>query len=1014
MKPNYIKNLIKFSITLTTLILGIILFLQTPFAKQKVKEILIQTAHNQGITISIDRLGGYIPFEWTLSHVHLSGKMMGKEPLYFDTLKVRFAILPLFKKRLEISYLKAIDSTYGSIAFEATANVRIDLEGKKPIKISHFLLEGDDFYFHINGSINPDFTIQKGNINFCFYQPPFLQSFAPQGTIRGTALITNDTAKVDCFSDQLTLSSISLDHCSLTLEARYSATGWKGTGKFLGGPTYLPLDATFGFLFSVEHKLVSIEDFRLQGPETSLVGKLDFDSRLQCMEGTLFAQCMDLSVLRPLLPNSYLKGRLGGKLDFKSFSQFQDLVCQIELEEFGAYQTTGKTLSIQTTLYDLFGELRGELSVEGNTLSFPQAHLSLIELKSTFEPGHSPFMFSLQGECKDPLELSGQGFLLKKEKGISIKMQDLDGYAFKKPFSLQEPFSLEWGEGYFKLDDFFLKIGDSNLSSRIDLSKTSSTIKIKGNDFPLEFIPLPHQHFSLKGTSSFDIDLHSFEDKIQGNCNLTLNRAFFLSEGTLAPLTTKGSLQIHLNGDRAQIHAELKAKEEQFLQFFASLPLQAQSYPFQVTIPHDQPIAGEILGEGKLEELFNFINIGVHRLEGWVSTHLYFSNTLKKPYLQGELQWQDGQYENYYSGTYLTHIEAIAKAKDQTIQITQLDACDDADGSVQATGSLLLSPEHKFPFSIQANLSQLNTLSFDTITGKFSGAVTISGNRGGATAKGKLKVDVATFRIPDQLPSALPELEITFVNPPDRISRKKISSPALSPLLLDLDIDVPGKAYVEGRGLHSELKGKLHITGTYIDIVANGKLQLVTGEYIFSGKVFTLTQGEMIFTDKPNPSAYISLSGTCNLPDVSVVAILRGPFSAPKLTFQSSPQLPTSSLLARILFNKDISEISAVQALQLAQTVVSLSGNSAPDILEKIRKSLGIDRLTLITSENDPGKISLQVGKYLMRGVLLTLSQGAESRNVTVEVELKKGIFLQAEVNENQQGKFSIKWHYNY
>jgi translocation and assembly module TamB len=214
--------------------------------------------------------------------------------------------------------------------------------------------------------------------------------------------------------------------------------------------------------------------------------------------------------------------------------------------------------------------------------------------------------------------------------------------------------------------------------------------------------------------------------------------------------------------------------------------------------------------------------------------------------------------------------------------------------------------------------------------------------------------------------------------------------------------------------MNAELKGKLDIMGTYTDVVAKGKLQLVTGEYIFSGKVFNLTSGELIFKDKPTPSAYISVSGNCDLPDVNVSIALRGPLSSPKLTFKSSPQLSTSSLLSQILFNKDISEINAAQALQLAQTVISLSGNSAPDILEKIRKSLGIDRLTIVTSENDPGKISLQIGKYLMRGVLLTLSQGAESRNVSVEVDLKKGLRFQAEVDESQQGKFSLKWHHHY
>jgi translocation and assembly module TamB len=219
---------------------------------------------------------------------------------------------------------------------------------------------------------------------------------------------------------------------------------------------------------------------------------------------------------------------------------------------------------------------------------------------------------------------------------------------------------------------------------------------------------------------------------------------------------------------------------------------------------------------------------------------------------------------------------------------------------------------------------------------------------------------------------------------------------------------------VEGRGLNAELKGRVHLTGTHKKVAAHGKLQLVSGEYIFSGKVFKLTQGEIIFNDKGTRNAYIALSGNCDLPEVNVTVMLEGPLTAPKLSFQSSPQMPTSSLLARILFNKDISEISAVQALQVAQTVISLSGNSGPDILEKIRRTIGIDRLTLITSENDPGKISLQIGKYLMRGVLLTLSQGAESRNVSVEVDLRKGIKFQAEFDEEQQGKFSLKWHHHY
>ena len=235
------------------------------------------------------------------------------------------------------------------------------------------------------------------------------------------------------------------------------------------------------------------------------------------------------------------------------------------------------------------------------------------------------------------------------------------------------------------------------------------------------------------------------------------------------------------------------------------------------------------------------------------------------------------------------------------------------------------------------------------------------------------------------------------------------------PLYLDVNLDAKDNVFFEGRGLDSQWQGNLHVTGTHVDVHASGRLLLIKGEYLFAGTAFSLTEGEIIFNDKSSPGSYISINGNCALSDVDVIATLHGPLSAPTLTLQSLPQMPISSLLAHLLFNKDITEISAVQALQLAQAILSLSKSQAPDIMEKIRKTLGIDRLNIVsTAKNDRETISLQIGKYLMRGVLLTLSQGSENRNVSLEVQLRRGFMLQAQIGENERGKFSFKWHHHY
>ena len=147
---------------------------------------------------------------------------------------------------------------------------------------------------------------------------------------------------------------------------------------------------------------------------------------------------------------------------------------------------------------------------------------------------------------------------------------------------------------------------------------------------------------------------------------------------------------------------------------------------------------------------------------------------------------------------------------------------------------------------------------------------------------------------------------------------------------------------------------------------------------------------------------------------MEITAQLMGPLTSPKLTFQSNPHMPTSSILAKILFNKEISDISHPEAIQLANTLLSLSGGAGPDVLETIRKTLGVDRLTIGSSSSNPDQIALQIGKYLTKGVLVTLSQSPTSSQIIVEVELKKGFIFQAETQEEEEGKFSLKWRKTY
>ncbi len=238
--------------------------------------------------------------------------------------------------------------------------------------------------------------------------------------------------------------------------------------------------------------------------------------------------------------------------------------------------------------------------------------------------------------------------------------------------------------------------------------------------------------------------------------------------------------------------------------------------------------------------------------------------------------------------------------------------------------------------------------------------------------------------------------------------------PKIFPLNLDLNLDASGDVNVKGKGLESKWEGTVHATGTNANLLLDGKLNLKKGSFSFSGKTFELTHGEITFSDKAKQSSFLSITGLLNLPELTVTAILRGPLESPTLTFQSSPPQPTSTILAYILFNKDLSDINPLQALQIAQTIVNLSGGAGPGMLEQIRKSIGVDRLSIIAGPGGLDDLSVQIGKYLMRGVMITLSQGSGASRVIVEVELAKGFIFQAETQIEEEGKFSLKWNRNY
>jgi len=124
--------------------------------------------------------------------------------------------------------------------------------------------------------------------------------------------------------------------------------------------------------------------------------------------------------------------------------------------------------------------------------------------------------------------------------------------------------------------------------------------------------------------------------------------------------------------------------------------------------------------------------------------------------------------------------------------------------------------------------------------------------------------------------------------------------------------------------------------------------------------------------------------------------------------------MPQDEILSRLLFNRDVSEISPAEAASLALAANRLRGGGGFDLLGRTRDVLRLD--TLDVGGGSEGEGTVRAGKYIGDDVYLELEEGTaeQSGKARVEVEILPNLSLEAETGEDQQSGVGIKWKFDY
>jgi len=315
-------------------------------------------------------------------------------------------------------------------------------------------------------------------------------------------------------------------------------------------------------------------------------------------------------------------------------------------------------------------------------------------------------------------------------------------------------------------------------------------------------------------------------------------------------------------------------------------------------------------------------------------------------------------------------------------------------GRITLTGPIALEPP--FTANLLATLDNVVLEDPKLYRTSASGRIRVAGPlTGGGRISGRIELGETEVKVPDSgfnANQAIPPITHVGDSPAVRATRDRagIKPPAARSggtrrggggFALDVVISAPNRVFIRGRGLDAELGGEIRLEGETGDIVPSGQFELIRGRLDILGKRLELEEGRLTLRGTTTPD--IRLVADTETEDALVQIIVEGPADEIEVTFNSIPELPEDEVLARLLFGRGLTNLTAFQAAQLAAAVATLAGRGGEGIIGRIRKAANLDDLDITTT--DDGEAAVKAGKYVNEDTYTNVTVDSSGR---AEIEL--------------------------
>ncbi|MGE0006390.1 MAG: translocation/assembly module TamB domain-containing protein [Parvibaculaceae bacterium] len=699
-----------------------------------------------------------------------------------------------------------------------------------------------------------------------------------------------------------------------------------------------------------------------------------------------------------------MAGKLAADVTLAPRQDKQDIVIKAEAAGLRvADQVIGKA-SVDGTLHDAFGVplFDGDLDIAGMTAGGVNVERARLSAAGTGRESTLDLDALVAGVT---IAAKAKATIAGAATSLDLRALDLERGGVRA--RLAAPAQIRVAQGDVTIDDFVLSAakGRAALSGRAGSKSLALDVKFTG--LPLALARLGGYDGDIGGTLDGTIRISGSPQAPDGHYDVRitdLSNPDIIRSGA-------GSFDIAVKGDvkdgRAGLAMVIGNPRLQDMRVSGAVAFAQGTVDLTARGAVDLSLANA------------FLAASGNRLAGKAAIDAAVTGRLSAPVVKGTVRLSDGRFDDLVNGVTVTEIAGDIIGDGRSLVLRDVRGQTVNGGTVTLAGRVTVDPQAGIPADIDVSFTNATLVASETARLVADGRVQ---TRGPIMTRPKItgRVDVRRLDInlPDKFGGGAKPLEVRHVGAPagkklagSKPPEKTKERPAGAGFVADLDVTLsaPNGIFVRGMGLEAELGGDLTVRGTSAEPRSQGGFATKRGRFEGFGRRLDLTKGEISFNGSLDPE----LDFVAQSESEGIVAkiLITGPASEPKINFASTPQLPQDEVIARLLFDKGAGELTLGQAAQLAQTVAQLSG-SGPGVLDKVRRSLGVDSLDVGTENG--GEVGM--GKRLNDRIYLGVKQGVQpnSSKVTIDIDITKNIRAQGATGADGSTEVGIgaEWDY--